>query len=354
MRTAVQHDTLSDSGGGVILVSCREKIRDADRGERESAEAGGPLPRVLSVPVPADATGRTDVWLTAQLPEFSRARLQALIREGRVTCRGVAVKANASPQPGSVIEICLPAPVAAEPAPEAIPLDTVYEDRDCLVINKPAGLVVHPAPGHAAGTLVNALLHHCRDLVGVGGVQRPGIVHRLDKDTSGLMVVAKHDAAMAGLVRLFQTGEIRKEYLTLIHGTPPQVSGTLRTRIGRHPVHRKKMAVVETGGKEAVTHYTVEKRLGGLSLVRCRIETGRTHQIRVHMLSLGCPVAGDALYGKSAEDKRLPHVPPRQLLHAARLAFAHPLTGVELDFAAPLPADFLPFLEESEGLRIFV
>jgi len=317
---------------------------NADRGERESTGAGEEKSRVLSVPVPADAGGRADAWLASRVPDLSRARLQALIREGRVTCGGVAVKANARPQPGSVITISLPEPVAAEPAPEAIPLDTVYEDRDCLVINKPAGLVVHPAPGHAAGTLVNALLHHCRDLGGVGGVQRPGIVHRLDKDTSGLMVVAKHDAAMAGLVRLFQTGGIRKEYLTLVHGAPPQASGTLRTRIGRHPVHRKKMAVVSAGGKEAVTHYAVEKRLGELSLVRCRIETGRTHQIRVHMQALGCPVAGDALYGKPAADKRLPHVPLRQLLHAARLAFAHPVTGVPLDFVAPLPEDFLPFL----------
>ncbi len=296
---------------------------------------------VLSLTVPAGAEGRLDAWLASQVAELSRARIQALIKEGRVTCDGVAIKSNGKPKPGQVIEIVVPALVSAEPVPENIPLDILYEDSDCLVINKPAGLVVHPAPGHAAGTLVNALLYHCKDLGGVGGVERPGIVHRLDKDTSGLMVVAKNDAAMAGFVRLFQTGGITKEYLTLVHGVPPKASGTVCTLIGRHPAQRKKMAVVARNGKQAVTHYTVEKRLGDITLVRCRIETGRTHQIRVHMQSLGCPVVGDTVYGRTAADNRLPHFPARQMLHAAHLVFAHPVTGAAMDFTAPPPADFL-------------
>jgi len=296
---------------------------------------------LLSFTVPAGAAGRLDAWLASQTSELSRARIQALIKEGRVTCVGAPVKANAKPRPGQVIEIAVPAPVPAIPQPENIPLDILYEDGDCLVLNKPAGLVVHPAPGHASGTLVNALLHHCRDLGGVGGVERPGIVHRLDKDTSGLMVVAKNDAAMAGFVRLFQTGGMTKEYLALVHGLPQKPSGTVSGLIGRHPSNRKKMAVVTRNGKQAVTHYTVERRMGDITLVRCRIETGRTHQIRVHMQSLGCPVVGDAVYGRPAADKRLPHFPARQMLHAAHLKFAHPLTGVPMEFVAPLPKDFV-------------
>jgi len=291
--------------------------------------------------VPEKVEGRLDVWLASQTTVLSRARIQALIKEGCVTCGGMAVKADAKPKPGQVIAIIVPAPVSAIPLPEAIPLDILFEDGDCLVINKPAGLVVHPAPGHAAGTLVNALLHHCKDLGGVGGVERPGIVHRLDKDTSGLMVVAKNDAAMSGFVKLFQTGGIAKEYLTLVHGVPPKAFGTVSSLVGRHPEHRKKMAVVKRNGKQAVTHYAIEQRLGDITLVRCRIETGRTHQIRVHMQSLGCPVVGDPLYGRPAADKRLAFLPARQMLHAAHLTFIHPVRGTPMDFVAPLPNDFV-------------
>lgn len=315
--------------------------------EQELDDAGaaeGRSERVLSFPVPEGVDGRLDAWLAGQAADLSRARIQALIKGGRVTCSGATVKANAQPRAGSVIEIRVPAPAPAVPQPEAIPLDVLYEDADCLVLNKPAGLVVHPAPGHASGTLVNALLHHCRGLCGVGGVERPGIVHRLDKDTSGLMVVAKSDAAMAGFVRLFQTGGIRKEYLALVHGAPPKPAGTVSTLIGRHPVDRKRMAVVTRNGKQAITHYAVERALGGIALVRCRIETGRTHQIRVHMQSLGCPVVGDALYGRPAADKRLTPAPARQMLHAARLAFAHPVSGQPMTFEAPTPADMGAYL----------
>jgi len=321
-----------------------QEILDDEALVDEAAES------VLSLTVPEEgAAGRLDAWLASQAAGLSRARIQALIKEGRVTCGGGAVKADAKLKPGQVVEIAVPAPVPALPQPEDIPLDICYEDHDCLVINKPAGLVVHPAPGHYTGTLVNALLHHCKDLGGVGGVERPGIVHRLDKDTSGLMVVAKNDAAMAGFVRLFQTGGITKEYLTLVHGVPPKASGTVSGLIGRHPANRKKMAAVARNGKMAVTHYAVERRLGDITLVRCRIETGRTHQIRVHMQSLGCPVVGDAVYGKAAADKRMPQVPARQMLHAARLVFKHPVTGASLAFAAPLPEDFLGLMTRLEG-----
>lgn len=259
--------------------------------------------------------------------------------------RRETVKANASIKAGQVFEIDVPPPQPAIPQPQAIPLDILYEDRDLLLLNKSAGMVVHPAPGHADGTLVNALLHHCRDLGGIGGVERPGIVHRLDKETSGLLVVAKNDTAMAGMVRLFQRGEIIKEYDALVHGAPPHDSGTVSGLIGRHPVHRKRMAVVRTNGRRAVTHYTLKQRLGqDISWVCCRIETGRTHRIRVHMQALGCPLVGDALYGRSAADRRLPQPPQRQMLHAAHLAFAHPISGVALDFHAPPPDDFMRVL----------
>ena len=311
----------------------------------EALPDDGASENLISLTVTKGADGRLDAWLASQVAELSRARIQALMKEGRITCGGLVVKANAKPKPGQIIEISVPAPVSAVPQPEDIPIDIVYEDSDCLVINKCAGLVVHPAPGHASGTLVNALLFHCHDLSGVGGVERPGIVHRLDKDTSGLMVVAKNDAAMAGFVRLFQTGGIAKEYIALVHGVPLKPSGTVRSMIGRHPVYRQKMSVVSRSGKMAVTHYSVVKRLGDITQVHCRIETGRTHQIRVHMLSLDCPVVGDALYGRPAADKRLTPVPLRQMLHAERLTFAHPVTGAPMSFTAPVPADFAAYLK---------
>lgn len=313
--------------------------------EIEVIEADDACGTVLMFTVPEGAAGRLDAWLAVQAEGISRARLQALIKAGFVTCGGVAVKANDKIRPGQVFDVIVPLPVPAEPLPEDIPLDIVYEDGDLLVLNKPAGLVVHPAPGHAAGTLVNALLWHCRDLGGVGGVERPGIVHRLDKDTSGLMVVAKHDAAMAGLVRLFQSNGMAKQYLALVHGAPTKAAGSVCSLIGRHPAHRKKMAVVQRNGKQAVTHYAVEQFLGKVTLMRCRIETGRTHQIRIHMHSLGCPIAGDAIYGRPAADKLLPVVPLRQMLHAVRLAFKHPLNGAEMAFEVPLPDDFKAVLD---------
>jgi 23S rRNA pseudouridine1911/1915/1917 synthase len=277
----------------------------------------------ITIPVPSDAEGRLDSWLATQMPDFSRARIHALMKEGMITCDGEPAKANAKPKSGAVIRIRIPAPTPGIPLPENIPLAIVYEDADILVINKQAGLVVHPAPGHATGTLVNALLYHCKDLAGIGGVERPGIVHRLDRETSGLMIVAKNDVAMAGLVREFQTGSIKKTYLTLVHGAPIKETGTLRSLIGRHPVDRKKMAIVTRNGKQAVTHYFVTKHFKNASFIRCEIETGRTHQIRVHLHSLGCPVMGDSTYGRSSADKQLPLPPQRQMLHASELRFNH-------------------------------
>lgn len=295
--------------------------------------------------IPTEAAGqRLDVWLAAAMPGFSRARLQMLMRAGRVTMDGRPVRPSDAAKPGRTVEVHVPPPEPAIPQPEARELDIVYEDADIVVLDKPPGLVVHPAPGHATGTLVNALLHHCDDLAGVGGVERPGIVHRLDKDTTGLMVVAKHDAAMAGLVKAFQTGGVRKEYLALVHGAPPRASGTLTTLIGRDPGNRKRMAVVRAHGKSATTHYRVEERFAGAALVHARIETGRTHQIRVHLAYLGAPIVGDPLYGGARRDRLLPARPARPMLHAARLAFVHPVSGRPLAFERPPHADMLALL----------
>jgi len=291
---------------------------------------------------------RIDKYITVFVENATRTKVQKSINMGNVLVNGNFVKSNYILKPYDEIDIELPVPDKQEIVPENIPLDIVFEDEYLLVVNKPAGMVTHPAYKNYSGTLVNAVMFYSLkkkdSLSSLNGFERAGIVHRLDKDTSGLMVVAKNDAAMAGFVRLFKTGGISKEYLTLVHGVPPKPSGTVRSLIGRHPGHRKRMAVVARNGKEAVTHYAVERRLGDMTLVRCRIETGRTHQIRVHMQSLGCPVIGDALYGKSAADKCLPHLPARQMLHAAHLTFTHPVTGAPMDFVAPLPEDFLSFL----------
>jgi len=250
-----------------------------------------------------------------------------------------------------VVEI--PPPVPAVPEQEDIPLDVVFEDADMLVVNKAPGMVVHPAPGHFTGTLVNALLHHCPDLSGIGGVARPGIVHRLDQDTSGLIVVAKSQAAMDGLVKAFASHKnIEKTYLAVVHGRPRLDAGRIENLIGRHPVDRKRMAIVEKNGKLAITNWKKiplfnlkPSTFNLVSIVQCTIETGRTHQIRVHMASLGCPVIGDRVYGKSALDKRLDPVPARQMLHAWKLKLWHPVKNVEMSFEAPLPADMRPYCQ---------
>ena len=284
---------------------------------------------------------RLDAFLAAAHPEISRSRWKQLIESGHIALNGAPVlKPNSSLAAGDTLACSLPDPTPIGLVPADIPLAILYEDPDLIVLDKPAGLVVHPAPGHADDTLVNALLHHCSDLAGIGGELRPGIVHRLDKDTSGVLVVAKNEQAHAALVAQFSSHSIRKEYMALVWGTPKKPSGTLDLPIGRHPVHRQKMAVTDKG-RPAVTHYELLAAGPLAALLRLRIETGRTHQIRVHMAHLGHPVVGDATYGRARHGLPADLSIPRQMLHAHVLQIAHPRTGAPLVFTAPPPPDFL-------------
>ena len=288
--------------------------------------------------VPPDAPReRLDVFLSARLPELSRSRVAALIRQGAAAVAGeVETRAARSPAPGAEVRLRTPPPEDPTPRPQPAALRVVFEDEALIVIDKPAGMVVHPAPGHPDNTLVNALLAHCGgSLSGVGGVRRPGIVHRLDKDTSGLLVAAKTDAAHRALARRFAAHDIERAYLAVARGVPVPAAGVIDAPIGRHPRHRKKMAVVARG-RPARTRYAVEE-VGAkrCALVRCVLETGRTHQIRVHLAHRGWPVVGDPLYGGAHDPART----TRQALHACLLGFAHPLTGAELRFESALPRD---------------
>lgn len=285
----------------------------------------------------ADEPGkRLDAWLADSEPELSRARWQALIKSGEVTVNGKATKPNLKLKEDDWVEWKIPEPVPTETLPEDIPLDVIFEDRHIIVVNKPAGLVVHPAAGNESGTLVNALLHHCKDLNGIGGEERPGIVHRLDKDTSGVMVAAKTEKAMAGLARQFKERETEKEYLAVVCGEIQPPTSRIETTIGRHPIHRKKMAANVKRGREAVSNYKVLENFVRASLVRVRIETGRTHQIRVHMAHKRHPIVGDDLYGRAGTEGIRAD---RQMLHAAKLSITHPDTGKRMAFAAPIPPD---------------
>jgi len=286
---------------------------------------------------------RLDMWLAETVPEHSRSRWQTLIKEGRVTVNGAPCKANLKIHAGDRVKWSVPDPAPAVPQAEAISLNVLYEDKHMIVINKPAGLVVHPAVGNETGTLVNALLHHCTDLTGIGGEIRPGIVHRLDKDTSGVMVVAKNEAAMMDLSRQFKERDTEKEYLTIVWGVPYGKRGTVETTIGRHPIHRKKMAANVRNGREAVSHFEVQEALGEAALVRVKIETGRTHQIRVHMTHIKHPVIGDSVYGRGRAST-IKAV--RQMLHAAKLSLNHPKTGKRMTFEAPLPEDMEELLKQ--------
>ena len=290
---------------------------------------------------------RLDKVVLSRHPDFSRSRIEGLVKAGFVTVNGVvAAKAGMKVSPDDEITVEIPPPVPAVPEPEDIPLSVVFEDDDMVVVDKPPGMVVHPAPGHFTGTLVNALLAHCPSLSGIGGVARPGIVHRLDQDSSGLIVVAKTQAAMDSLARAFASHKnVEKTYLAVVHGRPRLESGRIENMIGRHPVDRKRMAILDRGGKLAITNWRLLSAGDAVSVVECRIETGRTHQIRVHMASLGCPVIGDRTYGKSALDRRLDPVPPRQMLHAWKLRLWHPVKGVEMSFEALPPADMHPYLQ---------
>ena len=286
------------------------------------------------------ARERLDAFLASQEPEVSRSHWKVLIQQKHVLVNGTACKPNHKLKTGDEITYSIPEEAPMEPWPEAISLDILFEDDAVLVVNKPPGLVVHPAPGNESGTLVNALLYH--DPV-FQALERSGIVHRLDKDTSGVMVVAKSAQAIAELQRQFKARETEKEYLALVWGHPP-ASGRIETLMGRHPVHRKKMAVLKEGGRSAVSSYKVLESFGETALLQVRIETGRTHQIRVHMTHAGHPIVGDAVYGR-ARKHALPIKPHRQMLHAARLEFSHPETGKRLSFEAPLFDDMCRLLE---------
>ena len=291
----------------------------------------------------ADAM-RIDVWL-ASVSDLTRSRIKSLIASGCVSRDGVAVRsASQIVKTGEAYLVEMPPVASTDLVAQAIPLDILFEDESLIVLAKPPGLVVHPAVGHVDGTLVNGLLAHCPQMLSIGGERRPGIVHRLDQDTSGAMVVAKTDAAMASLGEAFREGRVRKTYLAIVHGVPEPSEGRLETLVGRHPVHRQRMAVLQKGGRRAITNYAVAESFRTAALLRVAIETGRTHQIRVHMRHIGCPVVGDATYGRPKEDASLP-LPPRQMLHAWRLAFPHPLSGRELEFEAPPPADFTAVLK---------
>jgi 23S rRNA pseudouridine1911/1915/1917 synthase len=284
--------------------------------------------------VPNEHAGwRLDRYLALALPQFSRSRLQALIRAGDVQLQGQAARTRETVHAGDVVRLTEPPLREIEAQAEKIPLQILFEDDDLLVLNKPAGLVVHPGAGNQTHTLVNALLHHCANLSGIGGKQRPGIVHRLDKETSGCLVVAKNDAAHQHLSRQFAERQVKKIYLALVAGTLKRPRGTIDAAIGRHPVQRNKMTVHPTKGRIARTDYRVLQTGGGVSLVECAIHSGRTHQIRVHLHHIGHPVIGDSLYGKKV-------AAPRQMLHAWKLGFTHLRTNERLFFEAPIPEDF--------------
>ncbi len=284
----------------------------------------------------ADRGERYDRFLAGRLTELSRSRIQALIDDGHVTVASVAIKASGRVQGGERIVVEIPDATPAEPQAEALPLTILYQDRDVLVVDKAAGMVVHPGAGHHDGTLVNALLHHVTDLKGVGGELRPGIVHRLDKDTSGVIVIAKHERALTTLQKAFASREVEKVYLAIVAGEPPD-EGTFRTLHARHPVHRMRFTGRLKTGKSAVTHYRVKERLAGAALVEITLETGRTHQIRMHFSEAGFPLLADELYGSRTSSKLT--AAPRLALHAHRLAFAHPKTGKPVSVTSPLPDD---------------
>ena len=292
-----------------------------------------------------DSSGaRLDQYLVGKLPELSRARIQALLKGGDILVNGAAAKPKTPVERGMRIEVTIPEPVAAEAQPQDIPISVLYEDADVIVIDKESGMVVHPAAGNPDGTLVNAVLFHCGDLSGIGGVERPGIVHRLDKDTSGCIVVAKNDAAHLSLTTQFARRITSKVYLAVVQGRPKEDEGTVFTNIGRHPVNRMKMCVVNPGsGKPAITDWRVLRYDASTdsTLVMCTLHTGRTHQIRVHMLHLGHPLVGDCIY---AHPQRQKAKPGRLMLHAWQLAFNHPQSGARIAVTAPIPPEYQPWL----------
>lgn len=294
-------------------------------------------------PIPSKDV-RLDRYLSQELPNLSRSRIQQLIEQGNVLLNGkLCISKKTSVKAGDSITLKIPEAEPLELKPEEIPLDILYEDSSLLIINKPAGLVVHPAPGHQDGTLVNAILAHCPNLPGIGGVQRPGIVHRLDKDTTGAIVIAKTEQAHQALQAQLKAKTAGREYLGIVYGAPKTESGTINLPIGRHPVDRKKMAVVPVEkGRLAVTHWKVRERLGNYTLMHFQLETGRTHQIRVHSTQIGHPIVGDPIYssGRSVGVNL-----PGQTLHAWKLKLQHPVSGESIEVTAPLPQTFTTLLE---------
>lgn len=310
--------------------------------------------RTLTFTVPGESDGlRVDRFLSAIIAGRSRSQIQRLVRDGAITVGGRAVKANQPVKTGQVVEVELDEPVEPAPQAEALDLPILYQDADIIVVDKPAGMVVHPAAGHESGTLVNALLHHVHDLSGIGGERRPGIVHRLDRGTSGLMVVAKHDTAHAELARQFHDREVQKEYTALVWGVV-QAGRRIDAPIGRDPVNRKKMSARSRRSREAVTRIVRAERVNpAITLAQIAIHTGRTHQIRVHLSAIGHPIVGDSLYG--GVHRRVPgdiravtHL-QRPFLHAARLSFAHPSDGRRMDFTSELPPDLQQVLDDLRG-----
>lgn len=295
----------------------------------------------LVVP-PGNEGIRVDTWIAANLPEYSRSFIQKLIEEGQIKVDGRNIRSSYRVGVNDILEINIPPPVDMDAKPEDIPLEILYEDQDLLVVNKPKGMVVHPAHGNYQGTLVNALLAHCKDLSGIGGVNRPGIVHRLDKDTTGLLMVAKNDLSHQILAQQIKDRLVTRLYIALVHGQMRNLTGTIDAPIGRHLTNRKKMAVVARNGKAAITHYRILEVLGAYTLIEARLDTGRTHQIRVHMSYIGHPVVGDTVYGP-----KRPHLGLKsQALHATYLAFHHPRTDEYLKFSTPLPEEFAIILEK--------
>ncbi|SHE34680.1 RluA family pseudouridine synthase [Desulforamulus putei] len=288
-----------------------------------------------------NAKTRLDVFLASHCQDISRSYIQKLIDEELVTVNDRPVKANHKLKTGEVVRIAIPPAEELKVEPENIPLDIYYEDSDVIVVNKPRGMVVHPAEGNTSGTLVNALLYHCSDLSGINGVLRPGIVHRLDKDTSGLIMVAKNDHAHNALAQQLKDRTVTRRYRALVHNNIKEEQGTVNAPIGRDPRDRQKMAVIERNSKPAVTHYRVLERFGRYTFIECRLETGRTHQIRVHMAYIGFPLVGDLRYGPNKPHFNL----DGQLLHAMVLGFHHPSSGEYLEFTAPLPQVFEDILK---------
>ena len=286
---------------------------------------------------------RIDKFLAEAIPDLSRSHIQKLIAADLVTVGDKAVKANYKTAVSDEIKVQIPEPEIPDIQPENIPLDILFEDSDILIVNKPKGMVVHPAPGHYSGTLVNAVMYHCRDnLSGINGIARPGIVHRIDMDTTGSLLICKNDAAHQSLAEQLKEHHITRKYHAIVQGNLKEDDGTVNAPIGRHPTDRKKMSTRAPHGRSAVTHYTVLERFGDYTYIECELETGRTHQIRVHMASIGHPIVGDAVYGTA----KCPFKLQGQTLHAKVLGIIHPVTGEYMEFDAPLPEYFLQLLNK--------